>query len=93
MGKGMTELQALKIAHDELSQLMPCEENEDIFEAIDVLQKMIQSRIKHQKMQQIKRSEKAYQLNPKPHNALGITSFDKTIQDEIYKAESEEIEE
>ncbi len=69
----MTELQALQIAYIELSQLMPCEENKDSFEAADVIQKMIHKK----KMQQIKQNAKRYQLNDKPHNALGITELDK----------------
>lgn len=80
----MTELQALQIACNELSQLMPCEENKDIFEAADVIQKMIHKK----KLHQIKQNAKKYQLNDKPHNALGITEIDEIIDQ--YKAESEE---
>lgn len=38
----MTQLEALKIAYSELSNMMPYEgENDEIFEAADVIEKMI----------------------------------------------------
>lgn len=41
----MTQLEALKIAYNELSNLMPYDgENDEIFEAAEIIQKMIQTR-------------------------------------------------
>lgn len=41
----MTQLEALKIAYEELSNMMPYKgENDEIFEAADVIQKMILKR-------------------------------------------------
>lgn len=41
----MTQLEALKIAHNELSNMMPYDgENDEIFEAASVIEKMIRTR-------------------------------------------------
>ena len=73
----MKDIQALQIAYNELSQLTPCEENKDIFEAVDVIEKMIHKKKMQQIKQQIKQNAKRHQLNDKPHNALGITELNK----------------
>lgn len=41
----MTQLEALKIAHEELSNMMPYgDENNEIFEADEIIQKMIHTK-------------------------------------------------
>lgn len=40
----MTQLEALKIAYDELSSMMPDEDNSEIFEAADIIEKMIHTK-------------------------------------------------
>lgn len=37
----MTQLEALKVAYEELSSMMPDGENDEIFEAAEVIEKMI----------------------------------------------------
>lgn len=45
IGGNMTQLEALKIAHNELSNMMPYDgENDEIFEAASVIEKMIRTR-------------------------------------------------
>lgn len=51
----MTQLEALKVAYEELSNMMPYEnENDEIFEAASVIAKMIQTREKQAYKQQLK---------------------------------------
>lgn len=51
----MTQLEALKIAYNELSNLMPYDdENDEIFEAAEIIQKMIQTREKQLYKKQMK---------------------------------------
>lgn len=51
----MTQLEALKIAYSELSNMMPYDdENDEIFEAAEIIQKMIQTREKQLYKKQIK---------------------------------------
>lgn len=42
----MTQLEALKIAYDELSCMMPDGDNDEIFEAADIIEKMIYTKEK-----------------------------------------------
>ena len=42
----MTQLEALKIAYDEISSMMPDGENDEIFEAAEVIGKMIYTKEK-----------------------------------------------
>lgn len=42
----MTQLEALKIAYDELSSMMPDGENDEIFEAAEVIGEMIYTKEK-----------------------------------------------
>lgn len=51
----MTQLEALKIAYEELSNMMPYnDENDEIFEAASVIEKMIQTREQQLYKKQIK---------------------------------------
>lgn len=51
----MTQLEALKIAYDELSNMMPYEgENDDIFEAAQVIRKMIETKERQTYKKQLK---------------------------------------
>ena len=51
----MTQLEALKIAYNELSNMMPYDdENDEIFEAAEIIQKMIQTREKQLYKKQMK---------------------------------------
>ena len=52
----MTQLEALKIAYEELSNMMPYNgENDEIFEAASVIEKMIQTREQQLYKKQIKK--------------------------------------
>ena len=42
----MTQLEALKVAYEELSSMMPDGENDEIFEAAEVIKKMIYTKEK-----------------------------------------------
>ena len=56
----MTQLEALKIAHDELSNMMPYEgENDEIFNAAEVIEKMIHTKEKQLYKNQIKNTPKS----------------------------------
>lgn len=51
----MTQLEALKIAHSELSSMMPYgDENDEIFEAAEVIEKMIHTKERQLYKKQIK---------------------------------------
>lgn len=51
----MTQLEALKIAYDELSNMMPYgDENNEIFEAAEVIGKMIYTKEKQTQKNQLK---------------------------------------
>ena len=51
----MKQLEALKIAYNELSNLIPYDsENDEIFEAAEIIQKMIQTREKQLYKKQLK---------------------------------------
>lgn len=50
----MTQLEALKIAYDELSSMMPDGENDEIFEAAEVIEKMIYTKEKQTQKNQLK---------------------------------------
>ena len=51
----MKQLEALKIAYNELSNIMPYEgENDEIFEAAEIIQKMIHTREKQLYKKQMK---------------------------------------
>ena len=53
----MTQLEALKIAYEELSNMMPYNgENDEIFEAASVIEKMIQTREQQLYKKQIKKT-------------------------------------
>lgn len=55
----MTQLEALKIAYEELSSMMPYgDENNEIFEAAEVIQKMIHTK-ERQSYRQLKNSPKS----------------------------------
>lgn len=61
----MTQLEALKIAYDELSSMMPDGENDEIFEAAEVIGKMIYTKEKQIQKSQLKhapmsRTERKY---------------------------------
>lgn len=56
----MTQLDALKIAYNELSNMMPYEdENDEIFEATEVIRKMIYTKEQQLYKQQLKNSPKS----------------------------------
>lgn len=56
----MTQLDALKIAYNELSNMMPYEdENDEIFEAAEVIRKMIYTKEQQLYKQQLKNSPKS----------------------------------
>ena len=56
----MTQLEALKIAHNELSNMMPYDgENDEIFEAAKVIEKMIHTKEKQLCKNQIKNAPKS----------------------------------
>lgn len=51
----MTQLEALKIAYDELSNVMPYEgENDDVFEAAQVIGKIIETKERQIRKKQLK---------------------------------------
>lgn len=51
----MTQLEALEIAYNELSNIMPYEgENDEIFEAAEVIEKMINTKKRHLYKTQLK---------------------------------------
>ena len=51
----MTQLEALKIAYEELSNMMPYgDENNDIFEASEVIQKMIHTKERQEYKRELK---------------------------------------
>lgn len=51
----MTQLEALKIAYEELSNMMPYgDENSEIFEAAEVIQKMIHTKERQEYKRQLK---------------------------------------
>ena len=51
----MTQLEALKVAYDELSNMMPYgDENNEIFEAAEVIEKMIYTKEKQIQKSQLK---------------------------------------
>lgn len=66
----MTQLEALKVAYEELSSMMPDGENDEIFEAAEVIEKMIytkerqaqrqaqKSQLKHAPMSRVDREYK-----------------------------------
>lgn len=54
----MTQLEALNVAYEELSNMMPYNgENDKVFEAANVIKKMIQTREIQAYKQQIKKNE------------------------------------
>lgn len=56
----MTQLEALKIAHNELSNMMPYDgENDEIFNAAEVIEKMIHTKEKQLYKNQIKNTPKS----------------------------------
>lgn len=56
----MTQLEALKIAYEELSNMMPYgDENSEIFEAAEVIQKMIHTKERQSYRQQLKNSPRS----------------------------------
>ena len=56
----MTQLEALKIAYDELSNMMPYgDENNEIFEAAEVIEKMIHTMEMQSYKKQLKNSPKS----------------------------------
>ena len=56
----MTQLEALKIAYNELSNMMPYDdENDEIFEAAEVIQKMIHTKERQLYKQKIKNEPKS----------------------------------
>ena len=56
----MTQLEALKIAYDELSNTMPYgDENNEIFEAAEAIEKMIHTREMQSYKNQLKNSPKS----------------------------------
>ena len=51
----MTQMEALKVAYEELSNMMPYgDENSDIFEAAEVIQKMIHTKERQEYKRQLK---------------------------------------
>ena len=50
----MTQLEALKIAYEELSCMMPYDENTEIFEAAEVIENMIHTRERQAYKKQLK---------------------------------------
>lgn len=50
----MTQLEALKVAYEELSSMMPDSENDDIFEAAEVIEKIIYTKEKQIQKSQLK---------------------------------------
>lgn len=55
----MTQLEALKIAYNELSNMMPYgDENNEIFEAAEVIEKMIHTKERRTYKNQLKNSPK-----------------------------------
>ena len=60
----MTQLEALKIAYDELSNMMPYgDENNEIFEAAEVIEKMIHTMEMQSYKNQLKNSPKSQKQN------------------------------
>lgn len=62
----MTQLKALKVAYEELSSMMPDGENDEIFEAAEVIEKMIHAKEKQSYKRELKnapksRADKKYQ--------------------------------
>ncbi len=56
----MTQLEALKIAYNELSSMMPYEgKNDEIFEAANVIEKMINTKERQAYKQQLKNSPRS----------------------------------
>lgn len=56
----MTQLEALKIAYNELSNMMPYEgENDEVFEAANVIEKMIKTKEMQLYKKQIKNEPKS----------------------------------
>lgn len=59
-GGNMTQLEALEVAYNELSNMMPYEdENNEIFEAAEVISKMIQTKKKQLYKNQIKNAPRS----------------------------------
>ena len=50
----MTQLEALKVAYEELSSMMPDGENDEIFEAAEVIKKMIYTKERQAQKSQFK---------------------------------------
>lgn len=50
----MTQLEALKVAYEELSSMMPDDENDEIFEAAEVIEKMIYTKERQAQKSQLK---------------------------------------
>lgn len=50
----MTQLEALKVAYEELSSMMPDGENDEIFEAAEVIEKMIYTKERQTQKNQLK---------------------------------------
>lgn len=76
----MTQLEALKIAYNELSNMMPYDdENDEIFEAAEIIQKMIQTRETQLYKKQIKNEtrSKADERRMKEINGM----FDNLLKD------------
>lgn len=55
----MTQLEALKIAYDELSSMMPDGDNSEIFEAADIIEKMIHTKEKQNYKRELKNAPKS----------------------------------
>lgn len=55
----MTQLEALKIAYEELSSMMPDGENDEIFEAAEVIEKMINTKERQVYKNQLKNSPRS----------------------------------
>jgi hypothetical protein len=50
----MTQLEALKVAYEELSSMMPDSENDEIFEAAEIIEKMIYTKERQAQKSQLK---------------------------------------
>lgn len=62
----MTQLEALKVAYEELSSMMPDGENDNIFEAAEIIEKMVHAKEKQSYKRELKnapksRADKKYQ--------------------------------
>lgn len=55
----MTQLEALNIAYDELSNMMPDGDNSEIFEAADIIEKMIHTKEKQNYKRELKNAPKS----------------------------------